>query len=48
MKTINTNVTFNTYKDDKRTAFGIISNPEFAMLNGLSIPSGICLYKNNT
>jgi hypothetical protein len=46
MKTINTNVTFNTYNDEHRTAFDIISNPDFSMLSGLSIPTGICLYKN--
>lgn len=46
MKCIDTNATFNTYNDEQRTAFDIISNPEFSMLNGLSIPTGICLYKN--
>ena len=48
MKTIDIdrNVRFNTYNNEHRPAFDIISNPEFSMLNGLSIPSGICLYKN--
>lgn len=43
---IDRNVRFNTYNNEQRPAFDIISNPEFSMLNGLSIPSGICIYKN--
>lgn len=46
MKSIGKNVTFHKNKDDHRTAFEIISDKGFDMLNGLSIPSGICLYKN--
>ena len=46
MKSIGKNVTFHKNKDDHRTAFEIISDKDFDMLNGLSIPSGICLYKN--
>jgi hypothetical protein len=43
---VDTNVTFHKYDNIGRAAFNVISDPAFSMLNGLSIPSGICLYKN--
>jgi hypothetical protein len=46
MDVVDTNVTFNTRNNEQRAGFDIVSNPKFGMLNGLSIPSGICLYKN--
>lgn len=46
MESLDTNVSFNTSHNEHRTAFDIISTSKFGMLNGLSIPSGICLYKD--
>ena len=43
---IDPNVSFHKYENTPRAAFNIISNPSLGILNGLSIPSGICLYKN--
>jgi len=43
---IDPNVSFHKYDNTERIAFNIISNPSFALLNGLSIPSGFCLRKN--
>ena len=46
---IDTNISFRKYDNNtERAAFNIISNPTHGILNGLSIPSGLCLYKNKT
>ena len=43
---VDPNVSFHKYDNTERLAFNIISNPSLSLLNGLSIPSGFCVYKN--